>query len=102
MIETRLDPYLTQKPVGLLLSLRTIDFHDFERFDSLGDLMLGLEDTAHRSAAQQLENGVIADRFFGREAHREIPNGTLDLCPAKPGTSWRGDTARGNSCDVAG
>src|SRR5437667_3099830 len=102
MIETRLDPYLTQKPVGLLLSLRTIDFHDFERFDSLGDPMLGFEDSAHRPAAQPLENGVIADRFYGREAHREIPNGTTDLCPGKPGTSRRGDTARANSCEVAG
>src|SRR6266699_830244 len=41
MIEARLDPYLTHKPVGLLLSLRPIHFHDFERFDSSGDLMPG-------------------------------------------------------------
>ena len=74
MIETRLDSYLTQEPVGLLLSLRTIDFHDFESFDSLGDPVLGFEDSTCRSAPQQLENGVIADCLFGREAHREIPN----------------------------
>src|SRR5882724_6779162 len=72
MIETRLNPYLTQKPLGLFLSLRTIDFHDFERFDSPGDPMPGFEDSAHSSATQQLDNGVIADRLCGREAHREI------------------------------
>src|SRR2546426_1982877 len=71
MSETGLDPYLTEKPLGLLLRVRPIDFQDFQRFDSPGDRMLRLEDRADSSAAHRPKDGVIANRFSDGEAHRD-------------------------------
>src|SRR6266404_1222784 len=66
MSETGVDPDLTQKPLCLPLSVRSIDFQDLERFDSSGDGMLSFEDGAYGSAAQHPNDGVIANRFSGR------------------------------------